>query len=338
MLGDFRTTPDWEEGNMRSSVFAGTALALTMTLTGIVSAQEVVRIAEPTWASARAISGLIKVIIEDKMGGKAEIVPGNNAVIFKAMDRGKGDIDVHPDVWLPNQSNFTQEYVDTKGTVALSKNGYVGRGGFCMSKTVAAENNVKSIYDLATPEAAKLTDRDGNGKGDIWVGAPGWAATKANSVKVRDYGIGNFFDAIQAEEEVATAAISDADTKKEGYAYYCYAPHFSWFVYDQVMLEEPPYDPENYKMVQPTEDPEWFEKSRVTSADREKSIHVGYSRSLETRAPEIAKFLSNIELDTDTVNNFTFELVVKKRSSTIIAGEWVAANSDRVDQWLGLKN
>ena len=234
---------------MKAKFLAGTVLATAMTMTGVASAQEVVRVAEPTWASARAISGLIKVIIEEKMGGQAEIVPGNNAVIFKAMDRGKGDIDIHPDVWLPNQSNFTQEYVDEKGTVKLNENGYVGRGGFCMSKAVAEANNIRSIYDLATPEAAALTDRDGNGKGDIWVGAPGWAATKANSVKVRDYGIGDFFDAIQAEEEVATASISSADTKKEGYAYYCYAPHFSWFVYDQVMLEEPAYDPENYKII-----------------------------------------------------------------------------------------
>jgi len=313
------------------------AIAALSLFTASASAQELVRIAEPTWASARAVSGLIKVIIDEKLGGKTEIVPGNNAVIFKAMDKGNGDIDIHPDVWLPNQSNFTQEYVDSKGTVRLSNSGYAGKGGFCVSKSISEKHNIKSVFDLATPEAAKIMDRDGDGKGDIWVGAPGWAATKANSVKVRDYGIETFFNPIQAEEEVATASISAADNKDEGYAYYCYAPHFSWFVYDQVLLEEPPHDPETYKMVQPTEDPNWFDNSKVTSADKQKSIHVGYSASLETRVPNIASFLSNISLDTETVNNFTYELVVKKRSSTEIATEWVANNPDRVDEWLGLK-
>jgi ABC-type proline/glycine betaine transport system substrate-binding protein len=28
------------------------------------------------------------------------------------MDQGKGDIDVHPDVWLPNQEAFTNKYAD----------------------------------------------------------------------------------------------------------------------------------------------------------------------------------------------------------------------------------
>ena len=49
-------------------------------------AQEVLKVAEPNWASGRAMAGLIKVVIEDKFGGKAELVSGTNAVTFKAMD------------------------------------------------------------------------------------------------------------------------------------------------------------------------------------------------------------------------------------------------------------
>lgn len=300
------------------------------------NAQELVRVAEPNWSSARAMAGLIKVIIEDKLGGQAEIVPSTNAVIYAGMDRGKGDIDVHPDVWLPNQSNFTNEYVDTKGTVVLSKGSYDGFSAFCAPREFAEANNISSVFDLATPEAAALMDRDGDGMGDIWVGAPGWASTKINSVKVRDYGITNFFTPIEAEEEVATASISDALNKNEGYAFYCYAPHYNWFVFDMLRLDEPEHDPANYNMKQPTEDPNWFENSSVASADKPKTIHVGYSKTLETRTPIIAAFLSNIDMDTDTVNNFTHEIVINQRNSEDVAREWVAANSDTVDGWLGL--
>lgn len=315
------------------------ALAVTLALTSSTAAfaQEVVNIAEPNWASGRAMAGLIKVIIEDKLGGKAELVPGTNAVIFKAMDRGKGEIDVHPDVWLPNQSNFTDEYVDANKTVALSEGSYAGFSAFCAPEKFAADNNIKSVFDLATPEIAKLMDRDGDGMGDIWVGAPGWASTKINSVKVRDYGITNFFTPIQAEEEVATASISDALNKGEGYAFYCYAPHYNWFVFDMVRLEEPAFDPAKYDMKQPAEDPKWFENSKVTTGDKEKTIHVAYSKSLEARTPSVAALLAKIDMDTDSVNNFTHEIVIKKRSSEEVAREWIAANSDRVDSWLGLK-
>lgn len=311
------------------------ATVLAATATG-ATAQELVRIAEPNWASGRAMAGLIKVVIEDKLGGSAELVPGTNAVVFKAMDRGKGEIDVHPDVWLPNQSNFTDEYVDANQTVALSGGNYEGFSAFCAPREFAEANNIKTVFDLATPEVAALMDRDGDGMGDIWVGAPGWASTKINSVKVRDYGITNFFTPVEAEEEVATASISDALNKGEGYAFYCYAPHYNWFVFDMVRLEEPDYDPAKYDMKQPAEDPKWFENSSVTTGDKPKTIHVGYSRSLETRTPTVADFLANIDMDTETVNNFTHEIVVKKRDSQEVAREWVAANAAIVDGWLGL--
>jgi glycine betaine/proline transport system substrate-binding protein len=60
--------------------------------------------------------------VETCNGGQVEYVPGNNAMIFQAMDQGKGAIDVHPDVRLPNQQSFTKHYVDEAGHVALSEN------------------------------------------------------------------------------------------------------------------------------------------------------------------------------------------------------------------------
>ncbi len=321
---------------MRKSIISIIFSVLSLAIIGNAGAQSLVRIAEPNWASGRAIAGLIKVVIEDKIGGTAELVPGTNAVIFKAMDRGKGEIDVHPDVWLPNQSNFTNEYVDQNNTVALSKNSYDGIAGFCVSRAFSEKHGVKSVFDLATPEVAALTDRDGDGMGEIWVGAQGWASTKANSVKVRDYGITNFFEPIIAEEEVASASIKDSINKDEGYVFYCYAPHFNWFIFDMVMLEEPEFEDSKYKMVQPAEDPDWFEKSKITTGDKPKTIHVGYSKSLEQRVPTIANFLSNIALDTETVNGWTHEIVVLKRDSEDVARAWIAENSDRVDSWLGL--
>jgi glycine betaine/proline transport system substrate-binding protein len=76
---------------------------------------EKVNIGVPSWTGAQAIAHLLKEVVESRIGGEAGLVPGNNATIFQAMDQGKGDIDVHPDVWLPNQESFTKKYVDEKG-------------------------------------------------------------------------------------------------------------------------------------------------------------------------------------------------------------------------------
>ena len=82
------------------------ATAMSMFAAPAFAAEEV-KIGVPSWTGAQAIAHLLAAVVEMRIDGKAELVPGNNATIFQAMDQGKGDIDVHPDVWLPNQESFT---------------------------------------------------------------------------------------------------------------------------------------------------------------------------------------------------------------------------------------
>ena len=173
-----------------------------------VTAAEKVNIGVPSWTGAQAIANLLAAVVEMRIGGEAELVPGNNATIFQAMDQGKGDIDVHPDVWLPNQESFTNKYVEGAGTVQLSSNPYEGNQGFCVSQDFAAKMDITDIADLGRPDVAELMDSDGNGLGEMWIGAPGWASANVNQVKVRDYGLMDFIEPVRAEESVKTARAS----------------------------------------------------------------------------------------------------------------------------------
>ena len=321
---------------MNRKLLSVAGLSLLVSAAATTNAAETVKVGAPNWTGAQAIANLIAVVVREKVGGEAELVPGTNATIFQAMDQGKGDIDVHPDVWLPNQENFTKEYVDEKGTVVLSANPYEGRQHFCVSKAFSEEHNVTSIFDLARPEVAEAMDSDGNGKGEIWIGAPGWASANVNEVKVRDYGLMAFQEPIRTEQSVMDATVADRIKKGKGYAFYCYAPHAVWFMHDIVALEEPAFDPEKYVAIQPKEDPDWFTKSKVMTADAVKNIQIAYSKSLEERAPAIAGLLANIKLDTETVSQWAFEIVSNERAPEEVIKEWVAANEKRVDGWLGL--
>ena len=321
---------------MKKLNFKPVVFASAMVLgSGSVMAAESVKIGAPAWTGAQAIAHLIQEIVVTRIGGSAELVPGNNAAIFQAMDQGKGDIDVHPDVWLPNQLTFTDKYVDGAGTVALSSNFYEGKQNFCVTKAFSEANNVTSIFDLARPEIAELMDSDGNGKGEVWIGAPGWASANVNEVKVRDYGLMPFMEPIRADQAVMTARVGDSVKKNEGYAFYCYSPHAIWFQHDIVRLEEPAFDPEKYIALQPSDDPDWFKKSTVMTEDALKKVQIAYSKSLTERSPAIADLLANISLDGDVVSSFAFEIEGGKDPADV-AKDWVAANSDRVDSWLGL--
>lgn len=297
---------------------------------------EDVKIGVPSWTGAQAMAHLLGAVVEMRIGGTVDYVPGNNATIFQGMDQGKGDIDVHPDVWLPNQESFTKKYVDGAGSVVLNQQPYEGNQGFCVSKDFAEANNITDIADLGRPDVAALMDSDGNGKGEMWIGAPGWASANVNEVKVRDYGLLDFIEPIRAEESVKTARIKDSIAKGEGYAFYCYKPHAVWFMFDVVMLSEPTYDPAKYTMVQPSDDADWYKKSSVNTKDALKQVQIAYSKTLPDRSPAIAEFFERFSVTADDVSNFAFEISGNGRDPAEFAREWVEANPDRVDAWLGL--
>lgn len=299
-------------------------------------ASEKVAIGVPSWTGAQAIAHVLGEVVTSRIGGEVEYVPGNNATIFQAMDQGKGDIDVHPDVWLPNQESFTNKYVEEAGTVTLSSNPYQGNQGFCVTKDFGEANNITDIADLTRPDVAALMDSDGNGLGELWIDAPGWASANVNEVKTRDYGLLDFVEPIRAEESVKTARIKDSIAKGEGYAFYCYKPHAVWFMFDVEMLTEPAHDPEKYVMVQPSDDADWYDKSMVASKDALKDVQIAWSNSLVDRSPAIAEFFANFQLTADDVSGLAYEISANGLDPADAAKAWVEANSDRVDAMLGL--
>lgn len=299
-------------------------------------ASESVKIGVPSWTGAQAIAHVLGEIVTSRIGGNVEYVPGNNATIFQAMDQGKGDIDVHPDVWLPNQESFTKKYVDGAGTVSLSSNPYQGNQGFCVSEDFANANDISDIADLGRPDVAAKMDDDGNGKGELWIGAPGWASANVNEVKVRDYGLLDFIEPVRAEEAVKTARIKDSIAKGEGYGFYCYKPHAVWFMFDVKMLTEPTYDSAKYKMLQPSDDADWYNKSMVATKDALKEVQIAWSNSLGDRSPAIAEFFANFAVTSDDVSALAYEISAQNQAPADAAKQWVAKNTDRVDAMLGL--
>ncbi len=309
--------------------------SICLSSTAVLSAEKV-NIGTPAWTGAQAIAALLQAVVVERIGGEANLVPGNNATIFQGMDQGKGDIDVHPDVWLPNQESFTKKYVDGTGTVALGKHAYEGNQGFCVSQDFAKKNSITDIADLGRPDVAMEMDSDGNGKGEMWIGAPGWASANVNEVKVRDYDLLSFIEPVRAEESVKTARVKDSIAKNEGYAFYCYKPHAIWYMFDVTMLSEPKYDPANYKMVQPSDSPDWYQESSVATKDALKRLQIAWSKSLKGRSPAIVEFFERFSLTADDVSGFAYEISGKGRKAADVASEWIAKNPDRVDAWLGL--
>ena len=305
------------------------AVALTMSVS--VQAADII-IGVPNWASVNATAHLLKVVIEDNYGLEVELQNGTNPIIFEAME--SGSMHVHPEVWLPNQANLHNKFVKQKGTVKMNPNGVPSFQGMCATRMTVDQLGITKISDLTDPEIARKLDTDGDGLGEVWVGAPGWASTSVEKIRAKSYGYAETMHLKEMDETLALAEVDNAVSQKKPIVFYCYTPHHMFALHDLVILDEPEYDAAKWNVIQPTDDPEWLEKSSAPVAWDLAYLHIHYATALETSRPEVASFLSKVKLDTDTVSQMVFALAIEKQDPLDFAKKWVVDNSKVVEKWL----
>lgn len=309
----------------------GTSLAVALMGTTAAQAADVV-IGVPNWPSVRVTAHVLKTVMEENLGLEVELQNGTNPVVFEAMDSGA--MHVHPEVWLPNQVNLNKKFVMEKKTVRQTPAGVAGDQAMCVTKGTAERTGIKDLSELSNPDMAKNFDTDGDGKGEIWIGAAGWASTNVEKIRAKSYGYSETMKLKEMDETLALAEVDNAVSKKTNIVFFCYTPHHMFALHDLVILKEPAYDEAKWKVIQPTDDPEWLEKSSAPVAWNTAYLHIHYAAALEKSHPAAAKMLSQVKLNTDQVSAMTYALVVKKADPAEFAKKWVADNGAVVDAWL----
>ena len=314
-----------------TTTLAGACIASAFTFGGVAQAADVV-IGVPNWPSVRVTAHVLKVVLEDNLGLDVELQNGTNPVVFEAMDSGA--MHVHPEVWMPNQVNLNNKFVKEKKTVKMNPNGVAGDQAMCVTKGTAERTGIKNLSDLTDPDMARKFDTDGDGRGEIWIGAAGWASTNVEKIRAKSYGYAETMKLKEMDETLALAEVDNAVAKKQNIVFFCYTPHHIFALHDLVPLKEPAYDEAKWNVIQPTDDPQWLEKSEAGVAWNTAYLHIHYAAALEKKHPAAAKLLSQVKLDTDTVSAMTYALVVEKKDAAEFAKKWVADNSSTVDSWL----
>jgi len=306
-------------------------LAATLMMSAAPAFAADIVIGVPNWPSVNATAHILKVAIEQNLGLDVELQNSTNPIVFEAMDSGA--MHVHPEVWMPNQQNLHDTFVQDKGTVAMNPNGVPSFQGMCVDQATADANGITSIDDLSNPDIAALFDGNGDGRGELWIGAPGWASTNVEKIRAKSYGYDQTLDLIEIDETVAYADLANAIKANEPWAGFCYSPHYVFALHDMQILEEPAYDAAKWNVVQPTDDPNWLEVSDAPVAWDTAYLHIHYAKALDDAFPSVANMLGNVDLTTDDVSEMTFALVIDKQEPLAFAEAWVAANEDAVLTW-----
>jgi glycine betaine/proline transport system substrate-binding protein len=294
-------------------------------------AQDIV-IGLPNWPSGSATAHVLKVAIETNLGLEVELQNGTNPIFFEGMD--SGSVHVHPEVWLPNQQNLHDTFVTEKGSVVMNPNSGTSFQGMCVDTATASAHGIEAIEDLTNPEVAALFDTDGDGLGELWGGATGWAATSIERIRAKSYGYDQTFELQELDDTVAFGNLANAISAGKPWAGFCYTPHYIFSLHDMTVLKEPEHDPAQWNITQPNESPNWLEISSAPVAWDVANFHIHYAKILEQNHPNVAKLLNNASFDVDTVSGFTYALSVEKMDPMDFASKWVLEHEDEVLGWL----
>ncbi|CCV14372.1 glycine betaine ABC transporter substrate-binding protein [Mesorhizobium sp. STM 4661] len=288
-------------------------------------------IAMPNWPSGQAAANIIKYGIKEKLNLDADVREMGTMTAFAGMDTG--EVDVYPEVWVPNFDSLVKKYVEGSKTVDLSPKGVPATQGICVTRETADKYGVKDISDLADPKKASVFDTDGDGKGEIWIGALGWSSTSIEKIRAKSYGYEKTMTLLQMPEDMAMAAVDAAAATGQPIAFYCYSPHHMFRLHDLVQLTEPKYDPAKWHIVMPSDDPDWLSKSEAPVGWDASHFYIGFGSSTAKRLPKVAAFLSNIDFTPEEVTEMSYAVQVDRQDPAKYAQTWVAKHQDRLNAW-----
>lgn len=308
-----------------------TTLVALLTTGTITQAEDIV-LGVPNWAAGAATSNILKIVIEENFGLEVGLQNGTNPIIFEAMDAGS--MHLHPEVWLPNQQNLHDKFVVKNKTVIANQKPVQAAQGMCVTKYTAETFDITSINDLTDPDKMILFDKDGNGTPEVWIGAPGWASTVIEQIRAKSYGYDQTMELKQYDGTVAWGELGTAFKNDEPWIGFCYEPNFIFVAYDMVYLDEPVHDPATWKIVQPTDDPNWLEVSEASTAWSGARLHLHYAASLHQDFPEVAAMLDSYSMPPKVMSQAGFEMSVNGMDAETFAKNWVAENEDVILGWL----
>jgi glycine betaine/proline transport system substrate-binding protein len=284
-------------------------------------------LAQLDWASAIAAQYIMKEILENELNIPTEKKGVSVVIAWAGADRG--DVDIIPEIWWPNQEASVQKYVREKETVEMKLLYGNARQGFWTPEWVYEEYGIRDIKDLN-----KHTDKfdlTGDKIGDIWVGAFGWYTNDINKAKIKAYNLN--YEPFVVDNWVFLTNLKEAMRQRKPIIFYYWEPDWIFALYDLKLVQEPEYTPAKWKYND--ENPE---KSFIACEWQSAKVYTAYNKDLKKKFPKAYKFVQNFYLPIDAMYQLIADIEEApgnpKKDPEKVAKKWIDDHPDIVADWL----
>ncbi|MBU1247635.1 MAG: glycine betaine/L-proline ABC transporter substrate-binding protein ProX [Proteobacteria bacterium] len=291
--------------------------------------------ARATWTTAFFLEALYSRALKD-LGFDVK-APKDLAVPIFYQSVMQGDVDFWANGWFPLHDAQLPKDFDKGATIAGTVAGGGALQGYLVSKRDADKFNITSVADFARPEVKKHFDTNGDGKADMISCPPGWGCEKANTTMLKDTGLGEHINQIQANYSAAMADGIARYSSGGPIFFYTWTPNWTVFKLqlgkDVVWINVPEKGYEDTKAT----GVEGAATDPIYMGYAPNDINVVANKKFLTDNPSAAKMfkLMNVKLlDIFNQNNKMFEGEDKRADIDRHVEEWIAANKVQYDAWL----
>lgn len=284
-------------------------------------------LAQFDWPASIGLTAIMKQTLREKLKIPATSIALSQDVGWKHLERGV--LDAATEIWWPARAPDINRYVLERKTVAMSLTYDDAPQGIAVPTWVAEKHSIADIDDLRSH--AKLFDQNGDGRGDIWVGAPSWEATQIMKIKVRDYNLN--LEPFTEDTWVFYARFQKAMKEHKPIVFYYWEPDWLTFAYDVTWIEEPVYTADKWHYVRGQPD-----QSHITCAWQPAKIYTVFSEKLKARRPKAYRFFQNFYMPIKEVNAIIANIEKipgnPKQDPDVVAEKWIEAHPEIVANWL----
>ena len=250
-------------------------ISVIFLITGNLAHAEVksVRIALPSWEGGQFIAYDLGKKIKESLGISIEYIEIEGDPMWVELDKDHGQIDIFPDLWMPNQEKNWKEFIVERKTVVSNKTPYIGKQGFYVINAPKWARYL-NINDFQKSNIINYFDENKNNLADYWPGAPGWHATIFSQVKIKSYNLNKKAEELKLDNNEFLTLLDKKHQDGSSLLFYYWEPDWIHAKYNISLVNEKAYEDGCRKIVDPTEDDDWLSLSKFSCAYPESEVWI----------------------------------------------------------------
>jgi glycine betaine/proline transport system substrate-binding protein len=226
------------------------------------------------------------------------------SVPIGAQALAQGDADAYLGNWWPSQEDVFADHLDA-GEIEILSTLVTGVAYEPAVPSYVAEGlGISSLADLA----ANAEEFDAEFLG-IEAGTPGNDSI-LDMIESDDYGLGDW-ELIESGTSAMLAEVERRAAEEQPVVFLAWEPHWMNVEWDLVYLDDP--------------DDVWPGAGEIRVATRE---------GFEQDQPNVARFLSQMEVDRDTASDWVYSVSQQDEDPEDVADAWIADNAAEIETWL----